>query len=166
VGPEPSIRNVAGDNLSESWHEYFFNICRAVAAKSKDRSSKVGAVIVGPDNEIRSTGFNGFPRGIDDSIDSRHKRPSKYLWTEHSERNAVYQAARAGTSTNNCRIYVEWYPCADCSRAIIQAGIKEVVIDGKSHLFNDAELNERWKDSIAVTKEMLAEAGVIITVVH
>ena len=65
-----------------NWDEYFLAMCQLVASKSKDRSTKVGAIIVGPDNEIVSTGYNGFPRGINDDIKERHERPLKYKFTD------------------------------------------------------------------------------------
>ena len=75
-----------------NWDQYFFDIVNVVKEKSKDRSTKVGAIIVGPDQGVRSTGFNGFPRGVNDNVDARHERPAKYLYTEHAERNAIYNA--------------------------------------------------------------------------
>jgi dCMP deaminase len=113
--------------MTNSWDSYFLVIARHVAARSKDRSTKVGCVIVGPDNEIRSTGYNSFPRGIDDTREERHERPEKYLWTEHAERNAIYNAARVGTPLKGCRAFLPWFPCMDCARAIVQAGIVEVI---------------------------------------
>lgn len=139
-----------------SWDRYFIQMSQLVASKSKDRSTKVGCVIVGPDNEVRSTGYNGFPRGIDDKIEARHERPVKYQWTEHAERNAIYNAARAGISTGGCRIFLQWFPCVDCARAIIQSGICEVVA-----LPVDLA-NPRWVESFQTSREMLEEAGVIL----
>src|ERR1019366_1039390 len=79
-----------------SWDEYYLNMLELVASKSKDKSTKVGVIVVGPDNEIRSTGFNSFPRGINDDLEERQLRPAKYLYIEHGERNAIYNAARVG----------------------------------------------------------------------
>jgi dCMP deaminase len=139
------------------WDEYFLRISELVAQKSKDRSKKVGAVIVGEGNEIRSTGFNGFPRGIDDDVDARHERPAKYMWTEHAERNAIFNAARNGTHTAGTTMYLNaWYPCADCARAVIQAGITRIVVSRSRH----HRPNSRWNESCAVGMEMLREAGV------
>jgi dCMP deaminase len=148
------------------WHEYFLNMIPAVAKKSKDRSTKVGSIIVGADHSVKTFGFNGFPRGVNDDVDSRHERPAKYLWTEHSERNALYNCLRNGTSTMGCCIYVDWTPCADCARGIIQAGIKQVVIDGDSPSYNNAVLNERWKAEHEVAVTMMSEAGVKVLVFH
>lgn len=136
--------------------DYYMSIARVVAEKSKDRSTKVGAVIVGPDKEIRSTGRNGFPRGINDDINERHERPAKYFWSEHAERNSILQAAMVGTPLKGCKIYVTAWPCADCSRAIIQAGICEVIAPKP-----DEEFYERWKESMDAGLAMFREAGVV-----
>jgi len=145
-----------------SWDEFFFSVVDLYASKSKDRSTKVGCVIVDENNVVRSTGYNGFPRGVDDDVDSRHLRPEKYMWTEHAERNAIYNAAQVGVSLKDCRIYLEWYPCADCARAIIQSGISELVIDGRDYEDRKAYWDARWKDSTLVSQQMLEEAGVSI----
>ena len=63
-----------------NWTNYFLNIAEAVKEKSKDQRTKIGAVIVGKDNEIVSTGYNSFPRGIDDDVEERQQRPEKYFW--------------------------------------------------------------------------------------
>jgi dCMP deaminase len=109
------------------WDSYFTSMANLVASKSKDRSTKVGCVIVGPTNEVRSTGYNGFCRGIDDWVEARHSRPEKYLWAEHAERNAIYNAARNGIRLEDCTLYSTVFPCSDCARGIIQSGIKRVV---------------------------------------
>jgi len=80
------------------WDDYFLNIAENVKLKSKDKRTQIGAVIVGKGNEIVSTGYNSFPRNINDSIEERQVRPEKYYWFEHAERNAIYNAARIGVS--------------------------------------------------------------------
>jgi dCMP deaminase len=110
------------------WDEYYLNVCKVISTRSKDPNTQIGCVVVGPAHEIRSTGYNSFPRGIRDTMPERLERPAKYLWMEHAERNAICNAARAGTATEGCTIYVEIMPCMDCARAIVQAGISEVVI--------------------------------------
>ena len=67
-----------------NWTEYFLNIAEQVKLKSKDKSTQIGAVIVGVDNEVLSTGYNSFPRGLDDSKEERQERPEKYFWFEHA----------------------------------------------------------------------------------
>ena len=110
------------------WDEYYLNICKVVATRSKDPNTQVGCIIAGPAHEIRSTGYNSLPRGIRDDVPERLERPTKYLWMEHAERNAIYNAARCGTTLEGCTIYIELMPCMDCARAIVQAGIREVVV--------------------------------------
>ena len=144
-----------------NWPAYFLNMVELVAAKSKDRSTKVGAVIVGPDLEVRSTGYNGFPRGVDDEVEDRHERPAKYLWTEHAERNAIYNAARMGTSLRGCTLYLMYgpCPCADCARATIQAGITRIVVPANRPFPGKGQ---QWEANFLVAREMLFEAGVTI----
>lgn len=139
-----------------SWDEYFMSMTYLSAMKSKDRSTKVGAVIVGPDNEVRSTGFNSPCRGIDDSRSDIHVRPLKYSFFEHAERNAIYNAARIGVSCKGSKIYVTWCPCVDCARSIIQSGITEVVV----HKENPNNTSERWIESLILAKEMFSACGI------
>jgi dCMP deaminase len=127
-------------------------ICRSVSGRSPDTSTKLGAVIIGPDKEIRSTGYNGFVRGVNDNVPERFERPGKYRWFEHSERNAIYNAARVGTPLKGCTLYNFWSPCSDCSRAIIQSGIIEVVL-------GTAEIPSRHIEDFSVGLEMIIEAG-------
>ena len=141
-----------------SWDETFFEICDVVAKRSKDINTKVGSVIVGPDKEVRSTGYNSFPRKIEDGIEARQERPYKYHWFEHAERNAVYNAARVGVPLKGCTIYVPLMPCADCARAIIQAGIVEVVLIS-------LEIPEKWAawaESMECSRQMFKEANIIV----
>ena len=92
------------------WDQYYLDICKVVSARSKDPNTQIGCVIIGPNHEIRSTGYNSFPRGIRDDVPERLVRPAKYLWIEHAERNAICNAARAGTATEGCTIFVEIMP--------------------------------------------------------
>src|SRR5260221_5874004 len=129
-----------------SWDQYYMDICKAVAARSKDPNTQLGCVIVGPNHEIRSTGYNSFPRGIRDDVPERLARPAKYLWIEHAERNAICNAARAGTATEGCSIFVEIMPCMDCARAIVQAGIVEAVVSaGRLGQDSTAPCNEPFR---------------------
>lgn len=141
-----------------NWKEYFRNIAHQVKLKSKDRYTQIGAVIVGEDNEIVSTGYNSFPRGIDDTVDERQERPEKYYWFEHAERNSIYNAARIGVSTKGTTMYLTCgIPCADCCRGIINAGIRKIVceVDGGAK-------GSKWEESGKRSLEMFKEAGVEI----
>lgn len=139
-----------------NWDEYFMKMAEFVKIKSKDRSTQVGAVVVGNGHAVLSMGYNGFPRGVNDDIDLRHERPTKYLFTEHAERNAIYSAARNGVSLLGSTIYITGggFACADCARAIIQAGIKEAIgMEGKFCGKGS------WEESCRVGEEMMLEAG-------
>ena len=154
---------------SISWDEYFFGMIPSIRKKSKDPSTKVGCVIVAPDHSPVSMGFNGFARGVRDKLSEvpeRYERPLKYLYTAHAEANAVYAAAKKGSSLSGCRLYIEWYPCATCMLAIIQSGIVEVVVNSASPYFNDVELAARWKETHDAAKNMAKEAGVVIRCVN
>lgn len=156
----------AGDSLlraiesRKNWDGYFMSLMFLVSMKSKDQSTKIGAVIVSPENEIISTGFNGFPRGCDDEVKERHERPLKYSWFAHGERNSIYAAAKLGHALNGCRMYTQGTPCSGCAVAIIQSGIKEVIV---SSLWEDSAENRKqtkWKEEALISKEMFQEAGV------
>lgn len=148
-----------------NWHSYFFEIINIIAKKSKDPSTKVGCVIVSDINEIVSSGFNGFPRGVNDKLKNRYERETKLLLTEHAERNAIYAAARRGIPLQNCRMYIDWYPCADCMRGIIQSGINNIYINGDSQSYQDTELLRRWKKHITASLLMAEEANINIYII-
>ena len=139
------------------WINYFLGIAEQIKLKSKDESTQIGAIIVGKDKEIRSTGYNSFPRGLDDNRPERQERPIKYFYFEHAERNAIYNAARVGTPTDNCEIILtSGPPCSDCARAIINSGIKKVYCKSVCTTKN----KEKWQESQAIALEMLKECGV------
>lgn len=117
-----------------SWDEYFMGIALLSAMRSKDPNTKVGACIVDNDNKVVSIGYNGMPRKIDESKISWNKGEgldSKYLYVCHAEFNAILNT-RNGSSLKGCTLYVTLFPCNECTKAIIQTGIKEVVyLDNK-----------------------------------
>ena len=139
-----------------NWKEYFRNIAQQVKLKSKDINTQIGAVVVGEYNEIVSTGYNSFPRGIDDSILERQERPEKYYWFEHAERNALYNAALIGVSTKNCTMYLTCgIPCSDCARGIINSGIKKIVCEKI-----DTTKGTQWVEHSKRSLMMFQESGV------
>lgn len=109
-----------------NWGDYLMGFARHAATKSKD-STQVGAVLVGPEREVRLTAYNGPPKGVRDS-EARRERPTKYLYASHAEANLVAFAAREGISTKDCTVYVTHYPCSACARTLIQAGIAKIVV--------------------------------------
>lgn len=142
-----------------NWDQYFMSMTYLVSMKSKDPSTRIGAVIVGPDHEIRSTGYNGLPRGLDDDQPQRSERPEKLFWYEHGERNAIYNAARMGIALKDCTMYTQGVPCADCARAVIQAGIRRVIVDKRIEMEKDVG-GSKWSESCKRSRVMFEEAGV------
>lgn len=141
-----------------TWDELFMTMVYLVAMKSKDKNTHIGAVVVGPDNEVRFVGYNSFPRGIDDCVEERQKDPEKYFWFAHAEANAIYNAARVGVSLKGCKMYTNGTPCSGCAAGIINSGIKEVIVD-KSW---DDDNPEKWKEEAERSSIMFREAGVKI----
>ncbi len=135
------------------WDEYLLGFAEHAATKSRD-TTRVGAILVGPNREVRLSGFNGPPIGVKES-DERRERPTKYLFASHAEQNVLAFAARAGIQTEGCTLYVTHPPCAACSRTIIQAGIKCVAV-GRGLL----SAAGGWEADILASREMFAEAGV------
>lgn len=141
--------------------EYFMRMAYLTSQQSKDNSTKVGAVIVDPkSSQVLSSGYNGICKGVNDELNRRNIAPHKYLYFEHAERNSIYLAARRGISIDGATMFTQGIPCCDCGRAVIQSGVKKVVVhQGWSDFFACIEGNN-WVKSQAVTMEMLNEAGV------
>jgi dCMP deaminase len=132
--------------------------CDELAKQSPDPNTRVGCVIVGVDGTTRSQGCNTFPDRIR-MLPSRLLPPEKYSWIEHAERNAIYRAAQLGIALAACTLYVGHFPCISCARAIIQVGIREVVIGAKSaEAYEGSEYREEQK----VAREILREAGISV----
>lgn len=159
-----------------NWDSYFMEFAKQAASRSKDPNTKVGAVIVGPNYDIRSTGFNGFARGVYEQgsaihgsvkkdgdvtglqvvdFSERWERPEKYDWVIHGELNAILHAARNGVSCENCVLYVTHPPCMSCCAAAIQAGISCIVVGEGT--FDTSVQYARFDDR---TRDMLREADV------
>lgn len=139
--------------ISGKWQARLIKLAEEISTWSKDPSSRVGAVIVRPDRTICSVGFNGFPRGVEDSQDTIADRDTKLLRTIHAELNAILSAKE---SLVGYSIFVwPFQPCSQCAAAIIQAGIADVYCP-----FNDHLSNERWANSFKAALQMFDEAGV------
>lgn len=132
----------------------YVEIAKCIASTSKDPRYKVGAVIYDNDDIIVSTGYNGAPRGVEDTP-ARYAKPLKQYYIAHAEINAIAQAARKGASTLGCNIVI-WGkpPCANCAMAIIQAGIKGVFVPV------NCNTNSSYIDSFNAAAAMFNESGV------
>ncbi len=139
-----------------SWDEYFMGVAELSGMRSKDPNTQVGACIVSDDNKILSMGYNGFPRGCSDDdfpwgkqLETEDPYNAKYLYVTHSELNAILNYR--GGSLEGSRLYVTLFPCNECAKAIIQAGIKTVIY--KEDKYQDSP-------SMRASKRMLNAAGV------
>ena len=132
---------------SKSWDEYGMKLAEAAASKSEDPSTRVGCCILDQDQRVRSTGFNGAPRGLDICGDNRGER---LLWTIHAEQNAIILAAQ---DLRGSTLYSTLFPCSTCAKVIIQAGIVRVVAP--------MDFPTRWADDFTLSKLMLDRAGVV-----
>ena len=136
-----------------SWDEYFMGVALLAAERSKDPSTQVGACIVDDQNRILSTGYNGFPHGCSDDEFPWNRDESlgetKYQFVVHAELNAILNAR--GKSLADSKLYVGLFPCNECAKAIIQAGVSEVVY-----------LSDKYKDtpSTMASRRMLEAAGI------
>ena len=139
--------------ISGKWQARFIKLAEEISTWSKDVSSQVGAVIVRPDRTICSVGFNGFPRGVEDSQDAITNRDTKLLRTIHAELNAILSSKE---SLVGYSIFVwPFQPCAQCAAAIIQSGIADVYCH-----YNDHLAHERWSESFKAALQMFDEAQV------
>jgi len=146
------------------WDELFFNLVREYKNKSKDPSSQFAAIAVDEDNVPVAFGFNGFPKKVKDTPERYNDRALKYKFVVHAEGNLVALASKNGKSINGCRLYIDTYPCSACCGLLLQAGIKEIILNGDSEKFKDASFAERWREDIEVTKIMCEESGVGIRI--
>ncbi|MBQ8184288.1 MAG: dCMP deaminase family protein [Lachnospiraceae bacterium] len=142
-----------------SWDEYFMGVAKLSALRSKDPSTQVGACIVSRDNKILSMGYNGFPLGCDDDEYPWAREgdfgDTKYPFVTHSELNAILNYR--GGSLEGSKIYVSLFPCNECAKAIIQAGIKKVIYDCDKYAHTAATM---------ASKRMFKSAGVEFVPYH
>lgn len=146
------------------WHKHFLSIAQKCAEMSKDPSTKVGATIVGPDLEIRTTGFNGFPRGIADTIERLNNREEKLKLVVHAEMNAIFNAVRSGICVKDCTLYLVainnegliWGgpPCTRCTVEIIQSGINKIISYPPRFIPN------QWTADLRLSEQLLLEAKI------
>ena len=146
----------------KDWDAYHVRLLEVIASKSQDRSSKFAAIIVDGHQLIRSTGYNGLPRGVHYQ-EKYHDRPDKYMYFVHAEQNAIFNAARIGTSVESCYMYVLKPPCVECVKAIIQAGILMIKYAHDHEFSLDASPSiDDWRSSMEAANELLYSSGVAI----
>jgi dCMP deaminase len=152
--PSPNILNTLNPHL-DHWDRRFLRIANEVQSWSKDPSTKCGCVIV-RDRRILSTGYNGLPANLSDSLPRYQDREYKLATIIHAEKNAIFNAAKNGSTTEGSTAYVTWPPCSQCASALIQAGVTKVVCP------DPATSPERWRANFKIANELLYEAGVTV----
>ena len=136
------------------WDLRYLALAKEISTWSKDPSSKIGAVAVGAKGQVLAQGYNGFPRGVSDTLSRLEDRATKLKLVVHAEENVIYNATFNGVSLNGSTIYVTGLPtCSDCAKGVIQVGIKRVVMPKQT-------IPEQWQDSWKLTKQLFTEAGV------
>ena len=148
------------ESQRDSWDQVFLRLAKEVASWSKDPSTKVGAVAVGPKRNVLAQGYNGFPRGIFDYAERYNDKPTKYMYVVHAEMNVIYNATYNGVSLDGASLYVYGLPpCSECAKGIIQVGIKEIITETQG-------IPKKWEDSWNFSKSMFDEAGVTVRTIE
>lgn len=151
--------------MSQRWDRHFLGLALYHSALSKDPATRVGSVIVGPDHELLSAGFNGFPRGVADTPERLNDRETKLQLVVHAEMNALLAAARTGMRLKGCTLYLAatddsglvWGgpPCTRCTVEIIQVGIAEIVS------YPVKPVPSRWHKDLETARNLLFEVGIV-----
>ena len=148
------------NTIDKKWDARFIELASHIAQWSKDPSTKVGAVAVGPKRNVLAQGYNGFPRGIFDYAERYNDKPTKYMYVVHAEMNVIYNATYNGVSLDGASLYVYGLPpCSECAKGIIQVGIKEIITETQG-------IPKKWEDSWNFSKSMFDEAGVTVRTIE
>ena len=140
------------------WDQRFLDLAQHVASWSKDPSRKIGAVAIGDKGQVLAQGYNGFPRGIEDSEYRYNEREEKYKYVVHAEMNCIYNASWNGVSLNKSKFYVYGLPvCSECAKGLIQVGVKSILVKVPEPLDATPLI---WKLHEKLSKELFLEAGI------
>lgn len=158
ISPEATPPTLTNITRITDWDLRFLHLAKFIGSWSKDPSTKTGAVIKRPDRSIASVGYNGFPRGVQDTDERLNDRPTKYALVVHAEANAILAASEP---LRGFTCYVHPFPpCSSCAGMIVQTGIWRVVAPEPT----DEQL-ERWGDSFKLANTMFTESGVQLDLV-
>lgn len=137
------------------WDKRFLRLAREISTWSKDPSTCIGAVAISSAGKLLVSGYNGLPRGIEDTPFRLNDRPTKYSLVCHAETNLVYNAAFHGVSLNGSSVYVHGLPvCSECAKALIQVGVDRVVMTATENT------SQKWAESFELTAQLFQEAGI------
>ena len=145
-----------------SWDEYFMGVAALSAQRSKDPSTQVGACTVSDDNRIMTVGYNGMPMGCSDDdfpwAREGNTLDTKYPFVCHAEMNAILNCGTA--DLRNTRVYVTLFPCCECTKALIQKGIKHIIyLDDKYHDTDGCKAGRRMLDAAGVNYTQYKPSG-------
>lgn len=141
------------------WDLRYLKLAEHISTWSKD-STGIGSVAIGDQGQVLAQGYNGFPRGVEDSQERYNVKEDKYKFVVHSEMNVIYNASFNGVSLRNSTLYVWGLPvCSECAKGIIQTGIKRVVMSKRERI-STLPISDKWKESFDLTKTLFEEAGV------
>lgn len=155
-------------NPSQKWHKNFMDAAQLFATWSKDPSTKVGAVIVDNDRRLVGTGYNGFPRGVNDDPARYAEKMVKYKLVVHAEANAIMNSVK---SVRDCTLYATKFPCTECAKLIIQMGVSSVIApaagDDGSVWSDDAKFStQMFHESLVSVYEWIPERGAVARAIH
>ena len=140
--------------LSNKWDIRYLDLAKEIASWSKDPSKQIGAVAIGEKGQVLAQGYNGFPRGIDDSKEKYLDRETKYKYVVHAEMNCIYNATYNGVSLQGATLYIYGLPtCSECAKGLIQVGVKRVV-------YQADDIPNIWAESNERTIDMFSEADI------
>lgn len=141
--------------IDTKWTKRYLCLAKEISTWSKDPSRKIGAVAVSDKGQVLATGYNGFPRGVEDSIERYENKELKSKYVVHAEMNCIYNATYNGISLDGSSLYVFGLPpCSECAKGIIQVGIKEVFYS------YDERVPDKWLTSLDTTVQMFHESGI------
>ena len=140
--------------MNNKWDKRYIGLAKHIATWSKDPSTKIGAVAIGEKGQVLAQGYNGFPRGIEDSDERYFNRETKYKYVVHAEMNCIYNATYNGVSLQGSTIYISGLPvCHECAKGLIQVGVKRVV-------YHSDMIPAKWAESNEQTIELFNEANI------
>lgn len=154
----PSFSGDCGEMTEEQrttfwWDRWFLGLAAYIATASKDPSSQVGCVVIGSQREVLTLGYNGLPRGVEDTAERLGDRHLKYQLVVHAEANAIANASRIGVSLIGSTLYCTFPLCSSCASLVIQSGVRRVVTP-------HVDVPDRWLESINLGSQLLTEAKV------
>lgn len=141
--------------MHSKWDDRWFGLAEHVSTWSKDPSRKIGAIIVDKNQRLLSMGWNGLPRGVEDTIERLENRELKYKMVVHAEMNALLNAGYNGVSLKDSTIYITGLPCCnECAKGIIQSGVSAVKM-------RYPDVSKTWVESFEISRKMFDEAKIL-----